>query len=76
MNNNRRKQIRAVAENITQQLAKLQLLQEEEQESFENLPDNLFFSEKGEKMETCAEELQSVHDEIESQLEQIEDIIQ
>jgi len=69
MNNNRRKAIREVIDNINGQLEILQGLQEEEQEFFDNMPENLQGSERGEAAEMCADAIQDVISEVETQME-------
>lgn len=76
MNNTRRKQIRLIAEQIKENLSQLQTLQEEEQECFDNLPENLQYSEKGEAMEQCADDLQNMIDNIESELDELDNILE
>jgi len=76
MNNTRRRQIRKVAEQIKSQIEELQTLQEEEEQYFDNMPENLQYSERGEKAEQDAYELQNIIDEIQSQLEELETVIE
>lgn len=75
MNNTRRRQIRKVVEQIKSQIEELQTLQEEEQEYFDNMPENLQYSERGEKAELDADDLQNIIDELDSQLDEIENIL-
>lgn len=74
MNNKRRKEIEKISNQITELLGGLQVIQEEEQEAFDNLPEGIQESEKGEVIEENADNIQSVIDEIESQLTELEEL--
>lgn len=76
MNNARRKQIASIKTEIEEKLSLLQELQEEEQDYFDNMPENLQYSERGEKSEQAADDLQNIIDEIQSQLEELETVIE
>lgn len=76
MNNTRRRQVRQEIDKIRESLTELQTLQEEEQESFDNLPENLQYSEKGENMERCADELQNLIDNIEMEIDEVDNILE
>jgi len=54
MNKQRRKAITEIVSKLEEIMADLNTLQEEEQEAFDNLPEGLQDSEKGEAMETAA----------------------
>ena len=51
MNNRRRKQIQNALELINQAKNILEIVKEEEQDAFDSMPENLQYSEKGEKIE-------------------------
>ncbi|QKX07717.1 hypothetical protein HN014_22215 (plasmid) [Aquimarina sp. TRL1] len=74
MNNNRRKRIEIVKDKITSLLEELQSIQGEETEAFENLPESIQYSEKGEKMEEAADTLQNFIDTVESEIEELEEL--
>jgi hypothetical protein len=48
---------------------------EEEESSYENLPDSLKFSENGEKMQDNVDKLSEAHDEIINVIENVSEII-
>ena len=54
MNNIRRKQIAAIMEQLEALREEVETLQEEEQEAFDNLPEGIQMSERGESMEEAA----------------------
>lgn len=75
MNKERRKRIEDV-------IAKLQNLQEEvaciasdEREAFENLPEGLQYSERGEAMEENADNLESAYDSLDAVISDIQDVL-
>lgn len=64
MNNLRRKRILKVAEQLDDLNRELDELQQEEQDAFDNLPESLQYSEKGETMEEHISEIQDVIGEV------------
>lgn len=69
MNKQRRKDLEGIIENLEEQKSKLEDLQQEEQDAFENLPESLQDSERGQAMQECAEDL-------ETEMYGLEDIVQ
>lgn len=69
MNKKRRKQIACVIEKLQHDTSVLMEVQEEEQMAFDNLPEGLQYSKKGEDM---GEAISTIEDAV----SQIEDIIQ
>lgn len=59
MNNDRRKQIQNVQTGIDELRALLESIRDEEQEAFDNMPENMQQSERGEKAEAAIEALES-----------------
>jgi len=86
MNNQRRKDLKAIQERfsdlqstITELLSDLESLKDEEQEYFDNMPEGLQGSEKGEKAENAISYLdeaigegENIHGSIDSIIESIE----
>ena len=68
MNKERRKKLACVISKLQDNASILMAIQEEEQMAFDNLPEGLQTSEKGEKMEEAVSQLEAVS--------QIEDIVQ
>ncbi len=71
MNNQRRKQIEAVLNKLADLRSRVEELQSEEQDYFDNMPENLQQSERGEKAEQAASRLEdtlAAFDEIEEAL--------
>lgn len=62
MNNVRRKKISQVIENLND-------LALNEQEAFDNLPENIQFSERGEKMEEWVTAIETARDELQTMLD-------
>ena len=73
MNNERRKEIAAILEKVTELRGKVEDLQNAEQEAFDNMPEGLQQSERGQACENAASRLDdamTAFDEIESALEE------
>ena len=72
MNNQRRKAIEDVVGKITDLVAELESLKDEEEEYRDNIPDNLQGSERYEKADECVDGLTEIIDTIESALEEVD----
>lgn len=70
MNKQRRKAIDAVREKLEELLEELEAIKDEEQEAFDNLPESLQDSERGDKMTEAIENLEYTIDYIEEITEQ------
>lgn len=73
MNNDRRKRIQAVLDELADFRSRVSDLQGEEQDYFDNMPENLQQSERGEKAEQAASRLEdalTAFDEIEEALQE------
>lgn len=71
MNNQRRKEIETVLDELAALRSRVEDLQNEEQESYDNMPEGLQQSERGEKAEQAASRLEdalTAFDEIEAAL--------
>lgn len=75
MNRPRRKELNRALEMLAEARAIIEAMQEEEQESFDNMPEGLQVSELGEKIEENAQRLEDVIGYIEEQEQELEDII-
>ena len=75
MNKPRRKELNRALELLAEARAIIEAMQEEEQESFDNMPEGLQCSELGEKIEENASRLEDVAGYIEEQEQELEDII-
>lgn len=64
MNNDRRKQLQKIEQSLEEIEGQIQLLSEEEQDSFYNLPEGIQESERGQKIEENAGELEDIAGEI------------
>lgn len=51
MNKQRRKEIRDIASQLEVLMERIEAIKEEEEEAFENLPESIQYSERGEQME-------------------------
>lgn len=75
MNNARRKRIQDVINELCKQQTRLEDIRDEEQEAFDNLPEGLQCSERGEAMEEAISELDDVITTLEGLAEDLENII-
>lgn len=71
MNAKRRKELEKVIALIEDAKSQLEILKDEEQEAFDNMPESLQYSEKGEKMEEAINYLDDSSNELESVIENI-----
>lgn len=75
MNKARRKELNRALELMAEARAIVEAMQEEEQESFDNMPEGLQVSELGEKIEENASRLEEIASYIEEQENELEDVI-
>lgn len=73
MNNDRRKRIGAVLGELQVQLEALQGLAEEEREAYDNMPEGLQQSERGEASSAAADALGSAVSDLESAIASLEE---
>lgn len=71
MNAKRRKELEKVIALIEDAKSQLEILKDEEQEAFDNMPEGLQCSEKGERMEEVISYLDDSFSELESAIENI-----
>lgn len=76
MNAKRRKELEKVIALIEEAKNQLEALKEEEQEAFDNMPEGLQYSEKGERMEEVISYLDDAFSELESSIENITSAIE
>ena len=69
MNAQRRKSIQEVIDQLTDLQSTVENLKDEEQEAYDNLPENLQGSERGEAMSESADNLDSAYNSIDEVLE-------
>ena len=75
MNNKRRKCIKLIVGRLKDVLVELEEIHTEEQESFENIPENLMNSERYQQSETAVDTLDDVKSSIEDHISELEEII-
>lgn len=76
MNAQRRKDIAKAIALIEEAIAILDNVAEEEREAFDNLPESLQYSERGEQMEECADAIEDVSRELADQIDNLNDAIE
>lgn len=75
MNKQRRKDLQKALELIAEARSIIETAQEEEQESFDNLPESIQYGEQGERMQENADNLEEIVSYLEDQESTLEDII-
>lgn len=73
MNNARRKAIAAIIKKLEDLAEEIEFLKDEEQEAFDNLPESLQSSERGEAMESAAYNLDEAWEGLQSVIETLEE---
>lgn len=76
MNQSRRNRIREIQEKLTSLTEEVELLLEEEQDAYENMPDSIKESECGEKAMRAVDILEDAKGQIEDSASTLEDIFE
>lgn len=75
MNKQRRKKISEIIEKLEDIVVELEELASEERDAYDNLPESIQYSERGEAMDAAADELDEVSGEVTDLSERLEEII-
>lgn len=75
MNDKRRKKLKAASDHLSLAADIISQVRDGEQDSFDNLPEGLQMSERGEKMEDTVNVLDEIIDDIESVKTELEEVI-
>lgn len=75
MNKPRRKELEKAMDLLRQAFEIIETVRDEEQEAFDNLPEGLQESERGEMMEESIYDMESAMDEIDSQIDTLDEVI-
>lgn len=73
MNKSRRIRLDEIAEKLDALKTDIELIQDEEQEAFDNLPESLQGGEKGDKMQECIDNLGYAADNLQDAIDNIND---
>ena len=76
MNNNRRKTIQGIRDSIIDLQTKLEEVQSEEQDAYDNLPESLQESEKGQVMYDALDNIESAISSLNEAMEYLDNSIQ
>lgn len=71
MNNARRKEIEKITADLEALKERIESLQDEEQECYDNLPESIQYGERGDKMENAIEQLGYAADNIQDCLDNL-----
>lgn len=75
MNNTRRKQLQEIQTELRNIYERLDILRDEEQAAYDNTPESLQESERGEKAQEAIDTMESVRDQILESADEIDEII-
>lgn len=76
MNNSRRKQLRDISEKLSGLLGELEILRDEEQEYYDNMPESLTESERGQKSYEAISNLDDAYGSLEESINSIDNSIE
>ena len=71
MNNARRKEIEKITADLEAIKERIEALQEEEQDAFDNLPESIQYGERGDKMQSTIDNLEYAADNIQDCLDNL-----
>ena len=75
MNKNRRKEIESIIEELENLGSRIEAVKEEEDDAFNNIPESLQYSEKGELMEQNVEDLDEAFNSLSEVVEELQEIL-
>lgn len=75
MNKNRRKEIESIIEELESLGSRIEAVKEEEDDAFNNIPESLQYSEKGELMEQNVEDLDEAFNGLSEVVEELQEIL-
>lgn len=76
MNKQRRKELNEIINKLSELWDDLESLKSEEEECYDNMPENLQYSEKGERIEAVVESLNDALDSIDNAIDSINEAIE
>ncbi|GHV18128.1 hypothetical protein FACS1894169_14370 [Bacteroidia bacterium] len=76
MNKARRKELNEIRAELQGLMERLEIIKDEEQESFDNMPEGLQYSERGEKAENAISNLEYAYDNISDAIDRIDEAIE
>lgn len=76
MNRDRRKRLQEVYDALEEQLTALEEIRDEEQESYDNYPESLQESERGQALYENVDSLDSAYYDLESLMESIQEVLE
>lgn len=76
MNKQRRKELNEIINKLSELRDDLESLTSEEEECYDNMPENLQYSEKGERIEAAVESLNDALDSIDNAIDSINEAIE
>ena len=74
MNKLRRKELNSIIEILEEANSRLEMVKDEEQEAFDNLPEGIQYSERGEQMEEYVDDMDTAYDSIQEAIDTLTEI--
>lgn len=74
MNKLRRKELNSIIEILEEANSRLEMVKDEEQEAFDNLPEGIQYSERGEQMEEYVSQMDEAYDSIQEAIDTLTEI--
>jgi len=74
MNKRRRTELKSIIEILEDTNSRLEMVKDEEQDAFDNLPESLQYSERGEQMEEYVDEMDEAYDSIQEAIDTLTEI--
>ena len=75
MNKQRRKRLEDVASRLEECMADLEYIKEEEQEAYDNLPESIQYSERGDAMQENVDDIDYVISDLDQVIDSVNNII-
>jgi len=75
MNKQRRKSIESVHDRLMEAQADIEEIKDEEETAYDNLPEGIQYSERGEAMQEAVDTLSSAYDSIQDAIDYLEEIL-
>ena len=75
MNYTRRNILQRIVDDLNSLLTDIDMVKDEEQDAYDNMPEGLQYSERGETMQENIDTLESIYDDMQNIIDNIEEVI-
>lgn len=76
MNANRRKRLQKLIDNLSDMMAEIEAICDEEQEAYDNIPEGLQYSERGEQMSDNIDTFDMACSDLDNVINQLQEIVE